>query len=270
MIINSEYFDLEKICKSGQNNRYKVVGENRYRLISLDKILYIQKTDNGWELLCEDNEYEEYWKSYFDMSTDYEKINGLIKPADTYLKEAASYSKGIRILNQDKWYTLITFIISQRKSLPAIMSSVEKLCKTCGTYIGRKDKESIYAFPTPNQILSTSDKKLGTCGLGYRLDYIKSAAAICMYDDTYLEKLNTQDDEALLVKLMEFHGIGPKIAKCIMLFGYKRYNAFPVDVWIKRALEDNYSTSDFDFSSYEPFCGIMQQYIFYYYREKNK
>lgn len=258
-------FNLARIADSGQCFRFNQTDTNEYSVIAFGKYLKIKDLgQKSFELNCSEKEFDEIWKSYFDLDTNYTAIRNKTKN-DPFLKRCAAFSEGIRILNQDKWEMVISFIISQRKSIPAIKTSIERLATLCGDEIS----EGIYAFPSPFQILSCNQDRLAECGLGYRLEYIRKAAELFYENPNFISELELLSDEELLEKLKTMQGVGDKVASCIALFGFHRLNFFPKDVWINRALSEHYSNG-FDFDKYAPYNGVIQQYIFFAYRSENK
>ncbi len=261
MIVSNKDFDLEKIADSGQSFRWSLQDDGQWRVIARDKVLYCKQLKwDEVELGCSEEEYADFWKNYFDMETDYEKIRNMIDPKDEFLKKSAGIGQGIRILRQDPWEMLITFLISQRKSIPAIKGCVEKLCALCGSLIG---DTGLYAFPTPEQIVAKSEEELLSCGLGYRAKYIYETARKFASGEYSVENLKGLGDKELEAALMELFGVGIKVASCTMLFGFYRVDAFPIDVWMNRVLAEHYPEG-FDFERYTPYNGIMQQYLFAY------
>ena len=258
-------FDLNVIANSGQCFRFIEVEKDTYRIIAFGKVLYIKDLGNGKvDFSCSEQEFKEIWYDYFDFKTNYAKIRNMAED-NVFLKDCADRSVGMRILNQDKWEMTVSFIISQRKSIPAIKTSIERLSKACGDKLG----ENLYAFPTPEQILSVPTEKLAECGLGYRLDYIKNAADLFFSNKNEFERLNKLTDDDFLSELKKMQGVGDKVASCIALFGFHRLNFFPKDVWINRALEEHFPNG-FDMNLYAPYNGVIQQYIFYAYRNSHK
>lgn len=267
--ISSEYLDMRKIADSGQVFRFNKTDDGSYDLIANNKHLRIQKLiDNKdiniYELDCSEEDYNKIWKDYFDIDTDYSIYTDDLDENDIYLQKACEYSKGIRILRQDKWEMLISFIISQRKSIPAIKSSIEKMAVNLGEEID----DRIYAFPKPQEILSADDTVLETCGLGYRLPYIRAAARDVIENGVDLYDSDNLSDEELLEKLKEFKGVGVKVANCVLLFGYHRIGAFPIDVWVEKILNNHYDGT-FPMERYKGYAGVLQQYMFFYEREKS-
>lgn len=254
-------FNLSKTADSGQCFRFNRITDNTYRTVSQNHVLTIKELgENSYELSCDKDEFESFWRNYFDLETSYKSIRKMVTN-DSFLTECISRGEGIRILNQDKWEMLISFIISQRKSIPAIKTSVERLCALCGNPLS----DGVYSFPDPGQILSASSR-LAECGLGYRLDYIKEASEALYANPNLLNDLSSLNDDDLFEALKEFKGIGDKVASCVALFGYHRLDFFPKDVWINRALSEKYPNG-YNMSLYAPFNGVMQQYIFYAYKK---
>lgn len=275
--IQYPYLDMKKIAESGQIFRFNVY-DDEYSLVAGDKLLFIKEDGDEYILSCSESEFEEFWIDYFDLRLDYSDFEKNIPPDDLFLINAAEYSYGIRILNQDKWEMLISFIISQRKSIPAIKSSIEKLAKTYGKkidmqvpdFIKNIDKNSeFFAFPTPKALADASIDDLNACSLGYRSPYIEASAKAVYRGDIDLEALSKLDDNELLAALMSLKGVGIKVANCVALFGYHRIAAFPIDVWIKRMIDEHYD-GEFPLKRYDGYAGVIQQYIFYYGRESTK
>ncbi len=267
--ISSEYLDMRKIADSGQVFRFNKTDDGSYDLIANNKHLRIQKLIdnkdiNTYELDCSEEDYNKIWKDYFDMDTDYSIYTYDLDENDVYLQKACEYSKGIRILRQDKWEMLVSFIISQRKSIPAIKSSIEKMAVNLGEEID----DRIYTFPKPQEILSADDTVLESCGLGYRLPYIRAAARDVIENGVDLYDSDNLSDEELLDKLKEFKGVGVKVANCVLLFGYHRIGAFPIDVWVEKILNNHYDGT-FPMERYKGYAGVLQQYMFFYEREKS-
>ena len=275
--IEYPYLDMKKIAGSGQIFRFNVY-DDEFSLVAGDKLLFIKEDKNGYILSCNEREFNEFWLDYFDLRLDYGDFEKNIPETDIFLKNAAKYSYGIRILNQDKWEMLISFIISQRKSIPAIKSSIEKLAKVYGKKIDMKIPEFIknidadtefYTFPTPKELANADIEDLNACSLGYRSPYIEASAKAVYTKDMDLDAIDALDDEKLLGALMSLKGVGIKVANCVALFGYHRIAAFPIDVWIKRMIDEHYD-GEFPLELYKGYAGVIQQYIFYYGRESAK
>ena len=257
-------FDLAKIADSGQCFRfnkceggYSVAAGNRHVLVK-------ELGKNQYEFGCTESEFDDFWRGYFDLDTSYRAIRKKIdKKRDEYLYNASEYGKGIRILRQDPWEMLISFIISQRKNIPAIKASIEKLCALAGEKIDENPEGgAVYSFPTPEALAALSLEQLSGCSLGYRDKYVHRAAMDVASGAVDLESWKKLDDEGLMEELLKLFGVGVKVANCEILFGYHRLDAFPKDVWINRVLELQYP-GGFLFDEYAPYNGVMQQYLFF-------
>ena len=256
-------FDAAKIAASGQCFRWHPQGPNRFRIFAgAHTVLLTQTASDTITLTCTPQEFDTFWRDYFDLATDYTAIRASIDPTDGYLSRAAACGLGIRILRQDPFEMLITFLLSQRKSIPAIQKAVEALCQAAGTPIGTAAGRTLYAFPTPAALAALSDDTLAACGLGYRLPYIRAAASRAATGPDWLPSLAALDGGALREALLSLTGVGPKIAQCVMLFGFHRMDAFPLDVWMNRVMERHYPNG-FPLARYTPYNGVMQQYLFY-------
>lgn len=264
-------FDLDKIISSGQCFRPCAISESPkiYRFIYRQHVLYITNEDqNIYDVSCNMNEWNEIWSVYFDLKRDYEGIRNDIPCDDTYMYESSIDGKGIRILKQDKWEMLISFIISQRKSIPAIRSCIEKLCLKYGSKISTK-KEDVYLFPTAEQMINADENELALCGLGYRIGYILDAVKKVYYKEIDLDRIEKLSDDDLFSELTSIKGVGKKVANCIMLFAYNRTARAPVDVWIARVIDEFYNGND-PFVAYGENAGIMQQYVFYHIQNRHR
>lgn len=258
LILNN--FDLYQIANSGQCFRMHEIHQNVYQTIAFNRILNIEALGNSvFRFYCDEDEFYQLWYEYFDLGTDYSEFIEKISSDDHYLTKAANYASGIRILKQEPWETLVSFIISQRKNIPAIKKSVELLCQKYGQEIG----DNIFSFPTASTLSKLSIEELNMCSLGYRSKYIFNTAQSIDNGILRLNDLYHQSDMDILEKLCTLSGVGNKVANCIMLFAYHRINAFPIDVWIERVLKDEYN-NQFNLLQYDGFAGVIQQYMFYY------
>ncbi|MCR5295167.1 MAG: hypothetical protein K6E30_08385 [Lachnospiraceae bacterium] len=259
--------DLKKIAESGQCFRWEMTGPGTFRIIAGKECLYISELGEGrYELSCPEEEYGSFWRNYFDLDEDYRGIRGRIDPEeDPFLWQAAEQEKGIRILRQDPFEMLITFIISQNRNIPSIRRSAELLAKACGEQ--RTDCRGIpyYAFPEPPQLAALSEETLLSCRLGYRWKYVQAAAQAVFRGDIEPERLARTDEDAAIKELTGLYGVGIKVASCVALFGLHHLNAFPIDVWMKRILEEQYPEG-YPYEKYTPYNGVYQQYMFAYYR----
>jgi N-glycosylase/DNA lyase len=255
-------FDPEAIAESGQCFRMRIKSPGLVEVIHRGRYLLIESLkDERFGFSCTQEEFQDVWHDYFDLSTDYSVFLNAVDRGDAYLARAAKEGQGLRILRQDPWEMLISFILSQRKSIPAIRDGIEKLCRRFGSRILVGEREE-YTFPTPQKLAEASHAELSACSLGYRAPYIQAAARTVAVGDTDLDALDKLNDEALLQKLLALHGVGIKVASCVMLFGYHRLDVAPVDVWIQRVIDGVYGGVS-PFPVYVGYAGVMQQYMFY-------
>lgn len=258
-------FDLDKIAKSGQCFRWEKISKG-YRIIYLNKSLIIYDRGEDYEILAQEDEFEAIWKNYFDLKENYSKIRQKIDETDGFLKAASDSQKGIRILRQDPFEMLISFIISQNRNIPAIEKSIFLLSKYCGEEKRDVLGEIYYAFPNAKSIASASDDILAECKLGYRAPYVKRAAISFLNGEIDFEKLKKMESDEAIKALQKLYGVGLKVASCISLFGLHQLNAFPKDVWVKRILAEFYKDG-YPYEKYSPYNGVYQQYMFAYYRK---
>jgi len=251
--------DLAQTLDCGQSFRwvemdkgFKGIAYNKEVTMRLDgDTLFI---DNASE-----DDFEKIWRSYLDLDLDYGKIREEISELHPILKEASEYASGIRILRQEPWEALCTFIISQNNNIKRIKGIVARLCENFGDKVGGG-----YSFPSAERLSELDLEDLAELRAGFRNKYIIDAAKKVASGEANLELCRTLPYDEAREELMKIKGVGVKVADCALLFGMHRVEAFPVDVWMKRALETLFPdmTPD-DFGDY---AGIAQQYIFHYSR----
>ena len=260
-------FDLEKIIDSGQCFRGKCLEDGSYRFISGESVIYLRPEDREagvYTVSCDRESWETTWFPFFDLERCYSEIAVLESGKHEFVDQAIAHGRGVRLLRQDPWEMLLTFIISQRKSIPAIIKSVEALSEKYGHDIVT-EQESLRAFPSPEEMREATAEELTACGLGYRVKYILDAIQKVNSGELNLKAIAKLPDDVLLEKLQAVMGVGIKVANCIALFAYGRTACVPVDVWIFRAIEKECGGIS-PFSLYGENAGIIQQYIFYYER----
>ena len=265
--IENQCFSVSQICRSGQCFRLDPAGDGSYELIAGERFLKISADGAGAQgktiLYCSREEYESFWKEYFDMDTSYEKYLAGIDPEDEYLWAAAQFGSGIRILKQDVWEMIITFILSQQNNIPRIKGLIQAVSGKYGKKIETEDGRMYNAFPTPDELSSAAEEELRALKLGYRSRYICGTARMIASGEVDLEQVKKMDYLTARAELMRLPGIGGKVADCICLFALHQLDAFPVDTHIKKVVDSQYGGS-FPFDRYKGCAGIMQQYIFYY------
>ena len=269
MDIKNTNFDLKQTADSGQCFRMNQTGDNQYGLIAYGKYLNLIRMDEDTVRLgCGEEEYHQIWEGYFDLVYDYGSIiQSLLSGEDRFLSQAAAYGQGIRILRQEPFETMISFIISQNKNIPSIKNCIERLCERFGDYIDCKERPGggYYTFPKAEILAGAEAGELRKLKLGYRDEYIIKASQAVADGSIDLDELSRCSYEKAFMKLKGIRGIGDKVANCIALYGLHHIEAFPVDVWINKAIKEFYNGS-FDSGKYQGYAGIVQQYMFYYIR----
>lgn len=243
---------LGETLDCGQAFRWELIDENTYSGFYLDTPLVISGSDGKFILKDTTEEaFLDIWKNYFDLDTDYNDYKNKYSQ-DSTLKSACEYSKGIRLLRQDSWEALVSYIFSQHNNIPRIKGIISRLVLHYG------------GFPTAKTLASETPESLGFLRSGFRAKYVIDAAQKVASGEVDLEKCKTLPIDEARHELMKIKGVGPKVADCVMLYGMYRLEAFPIDVWIKRAMESYYPDG-------LPECtlgseGIAQLYIFNYIR----
>ena len=238
--------------------------ENTYEVIAGDRYLEVSQEGTIVNFHCSDAELLCIWVPYFDLDNDYSRYIGKINPRDRYLTVAASRGEGVRILRQDLWEMIVTFLISQQNNIGRIRRCIEALCTRYGEIKVSKNGVEYHAFPTVSTLAKATEEELRGIGLGYRARYIVETAQSVQTGEVSLEKIEgTRYYRRAKRELMKLSGVGEKVADCICLFALHHMNAFPVDTHIRQVLEEHYKRG-FPNRRYRGMRGIMQQYIFYY------
>lgn len=276
-ITNRNDFELKHIFDCGQCFRFNFTADNEVTGTAFGKSVSIRKEDNT--IILKDTSKDDFiniWYNFLDFGRDYTNIKErLTLDDDPVMKAAVSYGTGIRILNQDLWETLISFIISASNNIPRIKKIIELLCSNFGEshqYRG----QTRYSFPSAERIASLSLSDLSVIRAGYRDKYILECAKAVADGRIDLPAIKALPTVEAKKSLMKIYGVGNKVSDCILLFGLGRFNSFPVDVWIKRIMEYCYfnneqqsikTISDFAEKKFGELGGIAQQYLFFYARE---
>lgn len=263
-------FDLDQIAGSGQCFRWSHQSNGSYIIPFKSSVLVAKNYESGSiHLNCSPKEFHKTWYNYLDLGYNYLEItrNLVNQNEDPYLNYAAMAGSGIRILNQDPWEMIISYIISQQNNIPRIRKIIERLCNTYGKLLYSTDKTDYYSFPSAQEIMS-DPTRLDHLGLGFRTKYVISACTRVLngYD---IDNLRTLSYEECITELKSFYGIGDKIANCVALYSLGHKNAFPRDVWINRIIHDRYNDC-FDLSKFGNYAGIIQQYMYYYERHSSR
>ena len=253
-------FRFDPVADSAYATEYTGVARGR-------RIGFAQNEPGEIFIIGADEEDFPVWCDYLALDVDYDRINeamieGVPEGADREMtRRAVAASRGIRILRQDRWEALCSFIISQNNNIPRIKKIIGALCEKYGEDIG-----GAYDFPSAASLCKAGEEAIFALRTGFRAKYIVAAAKAVSEDDGFLERVASsasyEDAEEILVSLK---GVGPKVAECTLLFGFERYDAFPVDVWIRKVLARRYSAG-FDYHVFGDCAGIAQQYLFYFER----
>lgn len=252
---------LDETFNCGQCFRFDQDDNNVFSGVAFNKTLRLYKEDNVIVLLdVEEEEFIEYWKDYFDLDLNYKDVQEELSAINPILKEACRFAPGIRILAQDPWEALCSFIISQNNNIKRIKGIIQKLCETFGHEISKNK----YTFPSASCLSKLNVEDLSILKCGFRDKYILDAAQKVSSNEINLDAVKQMPIDQARIELMKIKGVGPKVAECVLLYGMHRLEAFPIDVWMKRALKNllpEVSVSDFG-----EYAGIAQQYIFHYSR----
>ena len=253
-------FDLAETLDCGQAFRWKENEDKSFTGIVENKICNIKKENDLYILdNCSEEDFLNLWIDYFDLNRDYGEIKKILSE-DKIMAKACEFSPGIRILHQKPWETLCSFIISQNNNIKRIKGIIDRLCENFGEDLG----QGFYSFPTAEKLAELTPEDLSDLRAGFRARYIIDAAKKVSSKEVDLEKIENMSLDDARKELMKIVGVGIKVADCSLLFGFGRIDAFPKDVWIKRAME--YLFPDGLPKCAEPYGGIAQQYIFNYVR----
>lgn len=277
---NCKSFEPEHIFECGQCFRWNKQEDGSYTGVFKQNVINVKKKDKKiiFKGICKGNIKEECTQ-YFDLNTNYDQIKSRLSSIDNYLKTSIEYGEGIRILNQDLWETLISFIISANNNIPRIKGIIERISKNYGKKINWENKE-YYTFPTPQELSKASVEDLRKLGLGFRDVRVYETTKIINENSNKLEELEQEKDiNKLRENLLQFSGVGPKVADCVMLFStLKKLEVFPIDVWVRRVMNELYiknedetkinkkEIEDLAKNKYGTLAGIAQQYLFYWRR----
>lgn len=283
-------FNIKQILECGQCFRWERLSDTNYIVVAYRRVIEIVQDGDVVTIYNTNiNDFNNIWKNYFDLDTDYSIFKSQLSE-DEVLRKSVEFGYGIRILNQDPFEMLISFIVSARNSIPSIMKTIKKMSEKWGDELSYKGN-TYYAFPTPEQFKSATLEEIKETGASFRSKYIfdtisKVNSAIEAKNNGELtEELKTFDLEYIKalptdechIALQNFMGVGAKVADCIMLFSMEKKSAFPVDVWVKRAMIHFYVAPDVSLNKIRVFgrdkfgdlSGLAQQYLFYYARENN-
>ncbi len=275
-------FNTDHIFDCGQCFRWNREPDGSYTGIAGAGPANIAFRDDTVLIDTADNATAGFWRNYLDLDRDYGQIKQTLASEDEVIRRAIEYGHGIRILNQNRWETVISFIISQNNNIPRIKGCIENLCRNFGESAGVFRGIEYYQMPKPQVLAELDTEDLAPVKLGYRAKYIIETSKQIAADggEAFLDSAfdeNTSGDE-VYEYLTGLCGVGPKVANCIMLFCMQQYDSFPVDVWVKRVMNRLYGFDESDIKGMKAFAagrymnlgGFAQQYLFYYIRSLEK
>ena len=258
-------FSAKKIFDCGQCFRWNENPDGSYTGVALGRAARVREDRGSVYITGTIEDFETVWSDYFDFGSNYARRRKLCA-VDDYMLAASEYGRGIRILNQDRWEALCSFIISQCNNIPRIKKIVETMSSLWGEGTELEGRE-YRAFPDAERVAALSERELEPLRSGYRAPYILNAARMVSGGRLDLEALSKLEYAEAKRRLMELPGIGEKVANCVVLFSLRMPSAFPIDVWIKKAIAEHYPNG-LDTSVFGENAGLAQQYMFYYQRDR--
>lgn len=261
-------FNLENTLTCGQIFRFYKQIDNSYDVILDDRVINVIEKENKLYVISNDEDnLKEKIIEYFDLNTDYEKIGNILVNKDKKIESSVLFSKGLKIINQQPFETIIEYIISANNSVNSIANAINNISKKYGKKVIFKDKE-YYLFPNYADLKDVSIEEYRECKVGFRDRYIYEMVQKLNNKEFKIEEIYNLNTEEALKYLMNNIGIGPKVASCILLFSYKRYDVFPIDTWVKKVMKERYNISTeekmrkFSKEIYGEYCGLAIQYLF--------
>ncbi|MBE6139339.1 MAG: 8-oxoguanine DNA glycosylase [Firmicutes bacterium] len=267
-------FDLKATVTCGQIFRFIEEKDNSFTIFIKDRVINL-KEDTDYIIVESNNEedLENIIFDYFDLNRDYEKIGIDLISKDSKIKDAVVFSKGLKMIHQDSFETLIAYIISQNNRVPSIANALNLLSLNYGKKVIFKDKE-YYLFPSLEDLSKLSIDDFRNCKVGFRDKYLYEIIECINNKKLELDKIYDMSGEEALKYLVEFKGIGMKVASCILLFAYQKFDVYPVDTWVKKFMKEDYNIEGeqnirkFTYDTYKEYSGLAIQYMFNYKRNK--
>lgn len=268
-------FKLEDTITCGQIFRFFKMEDGSFDIILKDRVINVYEKNN-YLYVSSNNEddLKSVVMNYFDLDNDYDKINEYLLKQDKKLDDAINFSKGLMMIKQDPFETIMEYIISANNSVPSIASALNNIALKYGKKVMFNDKE-YYLFPQYKDLKAVKESDLRECKVGFRDKYLKAMIDKLNNNELDLDSFYNMDTKEALDKLMENIGIGPKVASCILLFAYQKYDVFPVDTWVKKVMKKEYNIEGekniraFASITYGKYSGIAIQYLFNYGRNSN-
>ncbi len=268
-------FDLDSTITCGQIFRFEKLNDGSYDVVLKDRVINASIKD---DYLCvfsnDENDLEKVVIEYFDLDNDYSIINEKIKKMDTNIIPAVEFSKGLKMIKQDPFETIIAYIISANNGVPQISSALNNIAKKYGKKVCFNNKE-YYLFPNYKDLKDVTEEEYRNCKVGFRDKYLKAIVDKINKGSLDLNKYFDMSTDEALEDLQKNNGIGPKVASCILLFAYQKYDVFPVDTWVKKVMKQTYGIEGeanirhFAKETYGKYSGLAIQYMFNYGRNKH-
>lgn len=255
-------FSPAETLSCGQAFRWRQDPEDpaRWEGVAFGKFLRLREEEGGLALSCPGEEFEALWRDYFDLDTDYPAIRARLSSLSPVLADAAAYAPGIRILRQEPWEALCSFVVSQNNNIRRIQGIVERFCQLFGAPL----EGGARAFPTPERVAGLDPEELAPLRCGYRAAYVLDAARAVASGRVDLGRVAREPAAFGREELGKIRGVGPKVAECALLYGFHKTECFPMDVWMKRAMKT--LLPGMEPEDFGPHAGLAQQYIFHYSR----
>ena len=267
-------FKLDDTVCCGQIFRFFKQDDSSYDIVIKDRVINVYLKDNYLYVSSNNEEdLENVIINYFDLNTDYEKINDFLIKADSKLIPSIEFSSGLKMIRQDSFETIMAYIISANNSVNSIAASLNNIAKNYGKKVEFNNKE-YYLFPTYEELKDVSISDYRNCKVGFRDKYLYEIVRKINNKEILLDEFYNLDTKTALEKLMENNGIGPKVASCILLFSYQKYDVFPIDTWVKKIMKSDYNIEgeknirEFAVKTYGKYSAIAIQYLFNYCRNK--
>ena len=283
VINNCTTFELKDIFECGQCFRWNRIDENTYIGVIKGAVIKVKQEEN--KIIFTGNSEKDFKDTinyYFDLNTNYTEYKNKLSNIDGFMEESIKFGDGIRILKQDLWECIISFIISANNNIPRIKKIIERISKEYGKEI-EFEGNIYYEFPTPEELSKASIEDLRALGTGFRDKRIFNTTKMILEKKVDLEKITKfESSEEMREELLKLDGVGPKVADCILLFSLKRLDVFPIDVWVRRVMNDLYIHNEIEEKvnkqqlqklaeeKFGNLAGMAQQYLFYWKREENK
>ena len=271
-------FRIGQTLECGQSFHFEKTNNDEYIIIAHNRILKVKEHSHDTVVFYDTTkeEFENVWIKYFDLDRDYSEIKRVLLEKDDKLRTAIEEKNGVRIMNQDFFEMLLSFIISQNKQIPHIKKIVFDISQKWGNYLGRVNDKAYYSFPTKEQMAGCTIEDFIQLKTGFRAPYLYDAVNKVLSGEISEEHAKTLGSEEVIKYLCGIKGVGEKVANCIALFALEKRDAFPIDVWIKRIMEHLYFEGETDKKIIMEFAkerfgeygGYAQQYLFYYARDE--